>query len=79
MCLLNVTISIDDDLLRKAREHARRRGVSLQELLRAYLRSVVGEASPETLAKELLELMRKSPGNSGGRRIRRDEAYEGRT
>ena len=78
MCTLNVTITIDDDLLRKAREHARRRGVSLQEMLRAYLRSVVGEASPEAVASELLDLMRNSPGNSGGRKISRAEAHEGR-
>lgn len=78
MCSLNLTISVDDDLLRKAREHARRRGVSLQEMLRSYLRSLVGEASPEAVAAELLDLMRRTPGNSGGKKIRRDEAYEGR-
>jgi Family of unknown function (DUF6364) len=78
MCSLNLTISVDDDLLRKAREHAQRRGLSLQEMLRNYLKSVVGETSPEAVAAELLDLMRRAPGNSGGRRIRRDDAYEGR-
>ncbi len=78
MCSLNLTISIDDDLLRKAREHARRRGLSLQEMLRSYLKSLVGEASPEAVAAELLDLMRRTPGKSEGRKIRRGEAYEGR-
>lgn len=78
MCSVNVTISIDDDLLRKAREHARRRGVSLQEMLRAYLRTVVGAAPREAAATELLYLMRQSPGNSGGRGVLRADAYEGR-
>jgi hypothetical protein len=76
---LNLTISVDDDLLRKAREHAQRRGLSLQELLRSYMKSLVGEPSPEAVATELLDLMRRAPGDSGGRKIRRDEAYEGRT
>jgi len=78
MCSLNLTISVDDALLRKAREHARRRGVSVQEMLRGYLRSLAGEASPEAVAKELMDLMRRQPGNSGGRKVRRDDAYEGR-
>jgi hypothetical protein len=78
MCSVNLTIAVDDDLLRRAREHAQRRGTSLQEMLRAYLRSLVGEASPEAVATELLDLMRRAPGNSGGRKIRREEAYGGR-
>jgi hypothetical protein len=78
MCSVNLTISVDDDLLRKAREHAQRRGLSLQELLRSYLRGLVGERSPEAVAAELLDLMRREPGNSGGRKIRRDDAYQGR-
>ena len=79
MCSLNLTISVDDDLLRKAREHANRRGLSLQEILRNYLRTLVGEASPDAIATELLGFMRREPGNSGGRKIKRHEAYEGRT
>lgn len=79
MCMMNLTISVDDDLLSKARDHARRRGLSLQDLLRGYLRGLVGEASPDAVATELLDLMRRHPGNSGGRKIKRDEAYEGRT
>lgn len=79
MCSLNLTISVDDDLLRKAREHASRRGLSLQEMLRNYLRTLVGEASPDAVATELLGLIRRKPGNSGGRKIKRHEAYEGRT
>jgi hypothetical protein len=76
---MNLTMSVDDDLLRKAREHARRRGVSLQDLLRGYLRGLVGEVSPDAIATELLDLMRRQTGDSGGRKIKRDDGHEGRS
>jgi len=75
---VNLTISVDDDLLRRARHLARQRGVSLQDLLRDYLRSLAGEEPGEAVAAELLDLMNRHGGRSGGRCIRRDEAYEGR-
>ncbi len=73
---MNLTISIDDSLLEKARKLAARRGTSVQELLRAQLETLVGHESGESVADELLELMETQGGHSGGRRIRRDEAYE---
>ena len=75
---MNVTFSVDDDLLRRARDLARQRGLSLQELLRDYLCALVGDRPADAVADELLDLMEKQAGNSGGRRIRRDEAYEER-
>jgi hypothetical protein len=75
---MNLTISVDDSLLDKARRLARRRGVSLQELLRAQLEALVGRASGESVADELLELMSSHGGHSGERPIKRADAYEGR-
>jgi hypothetical protein len=75
---MSLTIAVDDDLLEEARALARRRGVSLQELLRDYLNTLVGERSGADVADELLELMATQDGHSGGRRGRREEAYEGR-
>ena len=73
---MNLTISVDDDLLRKARAVAARRGTSLQSLIRAHLRALVGASSRVEAADELLDLMERGGGHSGGRRIGRDEAYE---
>ena len=73
---MNLTISLDDDLLRKARAHASRRGLSLQALIREHLRALVGLQPAEDAARELLDLMERDGGHSGGRRIGRDEAYE---
>jgi len=75
---VNLTISVDDELLRRTRDLARRRGVSLQDLLRDYLRSLAGEESGEVVAEELLDLMDRHGGHSGGRRIGRAAAYDGR-
>ena len=75
---MNLTISVDDELLIKARDHARRRGISLQELIRGYLRSLVGERPAESVAEELIDLMRSEGGHSGGRKFRREDAYEDR-
>jgi hypothetical protein len=73
---MNVTISVDDSLLARAREIARMRGTSLQQLLREYLKTLTGDRPAEEVADELLELMDTRGGHSGGRRISRDDAYE---
>jgi hypothetical protein len=75
---MNVTIAVDDEVLERAREVARRRGMSFQQLVREYLESVTGAQSGAEVAQQLLTLMDETPGRSGGRTIRRDEAYEGR-
>ena len=76
---VNLTIAIDDEVLARAREVARRRGVSLQQLIREHLEAMAGERSGDELARELFALMDETPGRSGGRRFRREEAYEGRS
>lgn len=75
---MNVTISVDDDLLERARELARRRGISLQELIRDNLRLLAGERTGADAAHELLGLMESYGGHSGGRKWSREDAYEGR-
>ena len=74
----NLTISVDEDLLQRARALARKQGTSLNALLRGYLENLVGEQPGEAVADELLMLMREHGGRSGGRKIGRDELYEDR-
>ena len=76
---MNLTISVDDGLLAQARSVARQRGTSVQALIRDYLRGLVGEVPVDEAADELARLFREQSGQSGGRRIGRDEAYEERT
>jgi Ribbon-helix-helix protein, copG family len=75
---MNVTISVEDELLERARNLARQRGVSLQELIRDQLRLLAGERSGADAARELRELMASHGGHSGGQRWHREDAYEGR-
>lgn len=75
---MNLTISIDDDLLERTRSLARRRGMSLQELIREQLRLLAGTRSGAEAAQELLALMEEHGGRSGGRPWRREDLYEGR-
>lgn len=75
---MNLTISVEDDLLERARELARRRGISLQELIREQLRLLAGTRRAPEVADDLIELMKSSGGHSGGRRLRREDAYEDR-
>jgi hypothetical protein len=75
---MNVTISVEDDLLQRARNLARRRGTSLQELIREQLRLLAGERSGADTAQELLELMNTHGGDSRGQRWSREDAYQDR-
>lgn len=76
---MNVTLSIEDELVARARQIARAQGTSLNEMIRSYLRAVAGETPADDLADALQRLWEEEPGRSGGYVFRRDDAYEGRT
>lgn len=72
---MNLTISVDDEVLEKAQTLASHRGTTVQDLLRAHLEALVRGAPGEAVARELLSLMEEHGGRSGGRRVTRNEAY----
>jgi hypothetical protein len=74
---VDVTISIDDELFERAHRLARRRGMSLQELIREQLHLLAAEGRREA-GRELLALMESHGGRSGGQRWRREDVYAGR-
>lgn len=65
-------VSVDEPHL------ARRRGASLAKLLLGYWKTFVGRESGADAAGALFALMDEHPGDTCGRRIGREEAYEGR-
>ena len=75
----NLTLSIDDDLLAKARVLAAMRRTSVNEMVRGFLeRLVEEERSKDEAREELLRLMETSKGRMGDWRPgRRDEIYSG--
>ncbi len=75
---MNLTISIEEQVVERAREVAKSQGTSLQGLIRRYLETLGGTSSGEEVAETLLDLMKSNGGHSKGARIRREDAYEGR-
>lgn len=75
---MNVTLSINDDIVERAREAARQQGMSLNSLIRRYLESVAGVSRGEELAAQFDELWGERSGRSGGWRFNREELYEDR-
>jgi len=74
----NLTLSIDDDLLRRARIRALERGTSVNAVVRDYLRRFAGrDDAPDPLAA-FFEVGDRSGASSGpaGRTWSRDELHE---
>lgn len=74
----NVTLSVSENVLERARDAARRRGKTLNALIREYLEELAGTKKRARAVEELSRLWTEGGGHSGGQKIRRDEAYEGR-
>lgn len=75
---MNLTLSIDEALLERARSVAAGRGKSLNQLVRDLLEAETGTHDGAAKAVLLDELWATSTGRSGGVRIRREDAYDGR-
>jgi len=74
---MNLTLALDQALVDRAREVAREQGTSLNQLIREYVESLAGQRSGDDVLAEF-EAMWKNPGNSGGKRFRRDDLYDER-
>ena len=75
---MNLTLAIDDQVLERARERAKRLGISVQDVVRRHLEEFGGLGSSSAAADELLRLMTEQPGDSKGKRFERSDAYDGR-
>ena len=75
---MNVTLSVDGELVRKAREVARRQGRSLNDLVRGFLATLASGRSNPDPVEELFSLMDASGGRLDGGTWTREEAHERR-
>lgn len=73
--MANVTISIEDDLLKKGRKYAQKHNTSLNALIRRLLRKTVESGSDHWL-EECFSLMDHAGINSDGKKWKREELYE---
>jgi hypothetical protein len=73
----NVTIAMDEALLREARRIAAERSTSLNSLIREYLERLTERESRSRSARErIAELCRRSNAEVGDRTWTRDELHE---
>ena len=73
----NVTIALDERLLREARRIATERSTSVNAMIRDYLRDVVEqESQAEKARRRIVELCRASRAEVGPRTWTRDELHE---
>jgi hypothetical protein len=71
----NITISIDEKLLKSGREYAGRHKTSVNALVRTLLEQTVKSDSAQWL-EECFDLMDRAEGSSKGKRWKREELYD---
>ena len=76
--IVNITLSVDDNVLQRARRHAERLGTSVNQLVRDYLEQIAGKSEVEEDAAEFERLSSISGGRSKGWKFDRDELHERR-
>ena len=78
--MANLTLSIDDEALRRARIRALEQGTSVNSLVREYIEGFAGESPAARAVEEILELASttRSGSGPGGRKWKREELYEER-
>ncbi len=76
--MANLTIAIDDEVLRKARIRALEQGTSVNALLRNYLITFVAEDHVHAIVNGIIEHAETCDAGSGagGRRWNREELHE---
>jgi hypothetical protein len=73
---VNITLSIDEQLVERAREKLRATGKTINQEIREHLQHIAGE---DDLERDLEEFKRRvGQGNSNGWKWNRDELYEER-
>ncbi len=80
----NITLAIDEDILRQARIFAAKNDTTVNALVREYLKRLSSFEEEELAAraaearKHLVQLSEQSEGRMGDWKWKREDAYEGR-
>ena len=75
--MANLTISVDAEVLKRARIQALHRGTSVNALVREYLDAFTGGGRQRAKGlRSLLRQSREASSRRGGRRWNRDELHE---
>jgi hypothetical protein len=73
---MNVTLSVEDEVILRARRRAEALGTSVNQLVREYLEQLAGKSDPNEDAAEFERLSRLANGDSRGWKFNREELHE---
>ncbi|MBC8345212.1 MAG: hypothetical protein ISR82_08375 [Candidatus Marinimicrobia bacterium] len=73
---MNITLSADSDLVRKARKYAQDHDTSLNKMVRKFLQSVVDQPHSKNDVDYFLNSVERIQGNSKGNKWNREELYD---
>jgi hypothetical protein len=73
---MNITLSIHDEVVLKARRRGESFGTSLNHLVREYLEALAGKSDPNEDALEFERLSKIAHGDSRGWKFNRVEIHE---
>jgi replicative DNA helicase len=73
---MNITLSIDDEIVRRARQRAESMGTSVNQVVRDYLQLFAGAGGSQALAEEFRSLSLAARGDRRGWKFDRDELHE---
>ena len=73
---MNITLSADEAVIKRARKRAESMGKSLNQLVREYLQRLAGGMDVEDDIEALRRLTKEGGGRSRGWRFDRDEIHE---
>ena len=73
---MNITLSVDEAVVQRARRRAEAMGKSLNQLIRDYLQELAGGNAARKDVEALRRLTSEGRGRSHGWRFSRDEAHE---
>lgn len=75
---MNLTLSIDDEDLERARRHAEAIGTSVNQLVRDFVARIAGHSDLDAAIAEFSQLTRHAKGDSQGWKFNRDEIHDRR-
>lgn len=73
---MNLTLSIDDRVVKEARKKAEAMGKSLNQLVRDYLQQLTADDDARRDIEELRRLSAQAKGNSRGWKFNREEIHD---
>lgn len=73
---MNLTLTVDEEILRRARIRAMQQGTSVNALVRDYITRLAGDSAAAEGVAEFLKIGRAAHAESGGRAWTRDDLHD---